>query len=79
VQAVINYQADTIVSTQRDADLGSVEGLRAWRNMVIAAVKSTKAKGGCPDLVARGEIRIPIHSAQPNPPFAAPVICHAAT
>ncbi len=48
MQAVINYQADTIVNTQRDADLGSVEGLRAWRNMVIAAVKSTKAKGGCP-------------------------------
>ena len=48
VQAVIDYQADTIVTNQRHANLSSVKGLRAWRNMVIAAVKSTQAKGGCP-------------------------------
>jgi TetR/AcrR family transcriptional repressor of nem operon len=48
VQAVIDYQADTIVNNQQHANLGTVKGLRAWRNMVIAAVKSTKAKGGCP-------------------------------
>jgi TetR/AcrR family transcriptional repressor of nem operon len=48
VQAVIDYQADTIVNNQRHANLGTVKGLRAWRNMVIAAAKSTKAKGGCP-------------------------------
>ena len=47
VQAVIDYQADTIVNNQRHANLGTVKGLRAWRNMVIAAAKSTKAKGGC--------------------------------
>ena len=46
VQAVIDYQADTIVNRQRHA-LGS-ERVEAWRNMVIAAAKRTKAKGGCP-------------------------------
>jgi TetR/AcrR family transcriptional repressor of nem operon len=48
VQAVIDYQADTIVNNQQHANLGTVKGLRAWRNMVIGAVNSTKAKGGCP-------------------------------
>jgi TetR/AcrR family transcriptional repressor of nem operon len=48
VQAIIDYQADTIVNNQRRAKLGSVKELRAWRNKVITAAKSTKAKGGCP-------------------------------
>jgi AcrR family transcriptional regulator len=47
VQAVIDYQADTIVSHQRHA-LSSANGVEAWRNMVITAAKRTKAKGGCP-------------------------------
>jgi TetR/AcrR family transcriptional repressor of nem operon len=38
VQAVIGYQAD----------LGSPQGLRAWRDMVIAQVKSSQGQGGCP-------------------------------
>ena len=48
VQAVIDYQAQTIVNNQRHANLGSVKGLRAWRNMVVAVAKDTQAKGGCP-------------------------------
>jgi AcrR family transcriptional regulator len=48
VQAVIDHQADTIVGNQRQADLGSIEGLGAWRDMVIAQAKSAEAKGGCP-------------------------------
>ncbi len=48
VQAVIDYQASTIVNNQRRANLGSVRGLRAWRNTVIASTKDTQAKGGCP-------------------------------
>src|ERR1039458_7173512 len=48
VQAVIDYQADATVSNQRHADLGSVEGVEAWRNMVITAAKHAQAKGGCP-------------------------------
>jgi TetR/AcrR family transcriptional regulator, transcriptional repressor for nem operon len=48
VQAVIDHQADTILDNQRQADLRSVEGLHAWRDLVIAQAKSTEAKGGCP-------------------------------
>ena len=48
VQAVIGYQAATITGNQRQADLGSPEGLRAWRDRVIAQVKSSEGKGGCP-------------------------------
>ena len=48
VQAVIDYQAATIVDHQRQADLGSVRGLRAWRNMVVEVARDTEAKGGCP-------------------------------
>ena len=47
VQAVIDYQADTIVNRNRQA-LCSANGVEAWRNMVITAAKHTKAKGGCP-------------------------------
>src|SRR5579871_4930037 len=46
VQAVIEYQADAIVSRQRQA-LGSPNGVEAWRKMVMTAAKRTKAKGGC--------------------------------
>jgi TetR/AcrR family transcriptional repressor of nem operon len=47
VQAVIDYQADAIVKHQGGA-LRSATGVEAWRKMVIAAAKHTKAKGGCP-------------------------------
>ncbi len=46
VQAVIDYQADTIVKRNRHA-LDSANGVEAWRKMVIAAAKRTKAQGGC--------------------------------
>src|ERR1035438_8781406 len=48
VQAVISHQADVIVGNQHDADLGTSEGLRAWRDMVIAGAKSVDGVGGCP-------------------------------
>ena len=48
VQAVIDYQADATVTNQRHADLGSVEGVQAWRHMVISAAERVQAKGGCP-------------------------------
>jgi AcrR family transcriptional regulator len=48
VQAVISYQADVIAGNQRQADLGSGEGLRAWRDMVIAQARSEQGQGGCP-------------------------------
>ena len=46
VQAVIDYQAESIVNRNRDA-LSSANGVEAWRNMVMTAAKRTKAKGGC--------------------------------
>jgi AcrR family transcriptional regulator len=48
VQAVIDHQADIIVGNQEEADLGTTEGIKAWRDMVIAAARSTGGKGGCP-------------------------------
>jgi TetR/AcrR family transcriptional repressor of nem operon len=48
VQAVISHQADVIAGNQRQADLGSAEGLQAWRDMVIAQAKSEGGQGGCP-------------------------------
>jgi TetR/AcrR family transcriptional regulator, transcriptional repressor for nem operon len=47
VQAVIDFQAENIVSHQRHT-LESPDGIEAWRKMVIAAAKRTQAKGGCP-------------------------------
>jgi AcrR family transcriptional regulator len=48
VQAVISRQADVIVANQEQADLATAAGLRAWRDMVIAAARSDDARGGCP-------------------------------
>jgi AcrR family transcriptional regulator len=46
VQAVIDYQAETIVNRQRQA-LSGANGAEAWRKMVLTAAKRTQAKGGC--------------------------------
>jgi len=48
VQAVIDYQAGVIVGGTEQAGLATGEGLRAWRDMVIAAARSADGKGGCP-------------------------------
>ena len=48
VQAVIDRQAATIAGSQRQADLGSPDGLRAWRDTVIAQARRTGGTGGCP-------------------------------
>ncbi len=48
VQAVIGHQAGIIVGNQERADLGTIDGLQAWRDMVIAEAESTGGKGGCP-------------------------------
>jgi TetR/AcrR family transcriptional regulator, transcriptional repressor for nem operon len=48
VQAVISHQADVIAAGQRQADLGTAEGLRAWRDMVIAQARNEQGQGGCP-------------------------------
>ena len=46
VQAVIVFQAESIVARNRDA-LSSPNGVEAWRKMVMTAAKRTNAKGGC--------------------------------
>jgi AcrR family transcriptional regulator len=46
VQAVIDYQAETIVDRQRKA-FGNTNGFEAWRNMVITAARRTTGQGGC--------------------------------
>ena len=48
VQAVTDYQAGVIAGNQRQADLGSLDGLRSRRDMVIAAARATQGEGGCP-------------------------------
>jgi TetR/AcrR family transcriptional regulator, transcriptional repressor for nem operon len=48
VQAVIDHQARIIAGNQRQADLGTPEGLRTWRDTVIAQAGSSNGKGGCP-------------------------------
>jgi TetR/AcrR family transcriptional repressor of nem operon len=48
VQAVVRHQADVIVGNQQQADLGTVAGLRAWRDMLIVAASSASGAGGCP-------------------------------
>ena len=51
VQAVIDHQADVIVGNQEQADLGTTEGIRAWRDMVIAAASSARRQGRLPPRV----------------------------
>ncbi|HEY3955192.1 MAG TPA: TetR/AcrR family transcriptional regulator [Streptosporangiaceae bacterium] len=48
VRAVITYQADVIAGNQRQADLGTAEGLRTWRDTVTALARSGAGQGGCP-------------------------------
>jgi TetR/AcrR family transcriptional regulator, transcriptional repressor for nem operon len=48
VQAVIDRQADAIVQNQSRADLGTIEGLRAWRDQVVAEAARHDGLGGCP-------------------------------
>jgi TetR/AcrR family transcriptional regulator, transcriptional repressor for nem operon len=67
VQAVIDHQAGAIVGNTEQARLGTPEGIRAWRDMVLAGVRQSSGQGGCPlgslggqlaetDVAARGQI-----------------------
>lgn len=46
VQAVIDYQAETIVKHNQQA-FSSPNGIEAWRKMVVNGVRSSQGKGGC--------------------------------
>ena len=48
VRAVIDRQADTCVAVIEHAELGSLDGLKAWRELVLTHADHTRGKGGCP-------------------------------
>jgi len=50
VRAVIAYQSETIVGGQEPmfSQLDTVEGLRAWRDFVVAHQRKLGCRGGCP-------------------------------
>ena len=48
VRAVIDHQADTIVSGQQTFDLSSLDGLRTWRDWVIEHQRELNCSRGCP-------------------------------
>lgn len=48
VRAVIDRQADACVAVAEHAELGTIDGLRAWRELVLTHADRTRGKGGCP-------------------------------
>lgn len=48
VQAVVERQADLIITTQERAGLGTLEGLHVWRDGVVAHARDVAGVGGCP-------------------------------
>jgi AcrR family transcriptional regulator len=48
IRAVLAYQADTALHHQRMSALDSLEGLRAWRDMIVAVERGRECRGGCP-------------------------------
>ncbi len=48
VRAVVDHQADTMVGGQGIFDFSTLDGLRAWRDFVIAGQREHHCSGGCP-------------------------------
>ena len=48
VRAVIERQADTMISTQERFDLSSLDGLREWRDFVVDHARTMGGRFGCP-------------------------------
>ena len=48
VWAVVDHQIDTMVGGQEMFDFSTLEGLRAWRDFVIAGQREHHCSGGCP-------------------------------
>lgn len=48
VRAVVDHQADTMVGGQENFDFSTLNGLRAWRDFLIAAQRDHHCTGGCP-------------------------------
>jgi TetR/AcrR family transcriptional regulator, transcriptional repressor for nem operon len=48
VRAVVDHQAETIIGGQETFDLSTLEGLRAWRDWLVAYQREHGCSGGCP-------------------------------
>jgi TetR/AcrR family transcriptional regulator, transcriptional repressor for nem operon len=48
VRAVVDHQAETMVGGQESFDFSTLDGLRAWRDFVIAGQREHRCSGGCP-------------------------------
>lgn len=48
VRAVADRHADLVVDASARADLGTVEGLWAWRDQILAHADAAHGAGGCP-------------------------------
>lgn len=50
VRAVIKFQEDGVVGAQEQAlaDLGTLDGLRAWADAVVDVQRQLRCRGGCP-------------------------------
>jgi TetR/AcrR family transcriptional regulator, transcriptional repressor for nem operon len=48
IQEVIDRQADTLVAATEHAELGTIDGLKAWRELVLTHADHTRGMGGCP-------------------------------
>ena len=51
VRAVVNYRAQTVVGEIHEPALAAIEGidgLRAWRDMIVSIQRDADCRGGCP-------------------------------
>ncbi len=48
VRAVVDHQADTMIGGQENFDFSTLEGLRAWRDFLVASQREHHCSGGCP-------------------------------
>jgi TetR/AcrR family transcriptional regulator, transcriptional repressor for nem operon len=51
VRAVVGYRAQTVVGEIHEPALAAIEGidgLRAWRDMIVSIQRETDCRGGCP-------------------------------
>ncbi len=48
VRAVVDHQADTMIGGQETFDFSTLEGLRAWRDFLVASQREHDCSGGCP-------------------------------
>src|ERR1700747_3326358 len=48
VRAVVDHQAGTMIGGQETFDFSTLDGLRAWRDFVVAGQREHRCIGGCP-------------------------------